>query len=278
MRLMDELSGTENRIAVARGRYNEKVQAYNALRRRFPSNITAKIFSFEEWKYFEAPGVGTRGAQGRLLAEMSLRSLTAAACGAAAGLGLWASLGSIDRMQAPSGAVRVAMLPSVGTLALCVAAGALLFALLHARTVGIARRRRGGAPRRDGRESPSLRFRCWPAAPARAAVPAVGRRRVPGADAAGRTRQPARVGHARWRWPCGPSPSIAVRAHAAAGRVPRPADGTHAAAMTAGEALARRRRWTTTVLLASLLSSAALAQPVHAHAAASRAATSRTTW
>ena len=55
MRLMDELSGTENRIAVARGRYNEKVQAYNALCRRFPSNITAKIFSFDEWKYFEAP-------------------------------------------------------------------------------------------------------------------------------------------------------------------------------------------------------------------------------
>ncbi len=55
MRLMDELAGTENRITVARGRYNEKVQAYNALRRRFPSNITAKIFSFEEWKYFEAP-------------------------------------------------------------------------------------------------------------------------------------------------------------------------------------------------------------------------------
>ncbi len=55
MRLMDELSGTENRITVARGRYNEKVTAYNALRRRFPSNVTAKIFGFDEWKYFEAP-------------------------------------------------------------------------------------------------------------------------------------------------------------------------------------------------------------------------------
>ncbi|WP_396625450.1 LemA family protein [Luteitalea sp.] len=55
MRLMDELSGTENRITVARGRYNEKVTAYNQLRRRFPSNITAKIFGFDEWKYFEAP-------------------------------------------------------------------------------------------------------------------------------------------------------------------------------------------------------------------------------
>ncbi len=55
MRLMDELSGTENRIAVARGRYNEQVQAYNALRRRFPANITAKMFGFDEWAYFEAP-------------------------------------------------------------------------------------------------------------------------------------------------------------------------------------------------------------------------------
>lgn len=63
MRLMDELSGTENRIAVARGRYNEKVQAYNALRRRFPSNITAKIFGFDEWKYFEAPASAREAPQ-----------------------------------------------------------------------------------------------------------------------------------------------------------------------------------------------------------------------
>src|SRR5512138_2876299 len=39
-RLMDELSGTENRIAVERMRYNERVQEYNVSRRRFPSNIT----------------------------------------------------------------------------------------------------------------------------------------------------------------------------------------------------------------------------------------------
>ena len=43
-RLMDELSGTENRIAVERMRYNERVQAYNTSRRQFPSNITASIF------------------------------------------------------------------------------------------------------------------------------------------------------------------------------------------------------------------------------------------
>jgi len=54
-RLMDELSGTENRLSVARMRYNENIQAYNTLRRRFPSNVTAKIFGFKEYPYFEAP-------------------------------------------------------------------------------------------------------------------------------------------------------------------------------------------------------------------------------
>lgn len=54
-RLMDELSGTENRLSVARMRYNERIQAYNTLRRRFPSNITAGIFGFKEYPYFEAP-------------------------------------------------------------------------------------------------------------------------------------------------------------------------------------------------------------------------------
>ena len=54
-RLIDELSGTENRIAVERMRYNERVQEYNTLRRRFPSNVTAKVFGFKEYPYFEAP-------------------------------------------------------------------------------------------------------------------------------------------------------------------------------------------------------------------------------
>jgi len=54
-RLMDELSGTENRIAVERMRYNERVQAYNTLRRRFPSNVTAGIFGFKEHALFDAP-------------------------------------------------------------------------------------------------------------------------------------------------------------------------------------------------------------------------------
>ena len=54
-RLMDELSGTENRIAVERQRYNERIQEYNTLRRRFPSNVTATLFGFQEYPYFNAP-------------------------------------------------------------------------------------------------------------------------------------------------------------------------------------------------------------------------------
>ncbi|PYR80113.1 MAG: LemA family protein [Acidobacteria bacterium] len=54
-RLSDELAGTENRIAVARGRYNQAIQQYNTDRRKFPSNVTAKVFGFKEYPYFEAP-------------------------------------------------------------------------------------------------------------------------------------------------------------------------------------------------------------------------------
>ncbi len=52
---MDELSGTENRISVERMRYNEAVQAYNTSRRQFPANMTAKVFGFKEYPFFEAP-------------------------------------------------------------------------------------------------------------------------------------------------------------------------------------------------------------------------------
>ena len=54
-RLMDELSGTENRVAVERMRYNERVQEYNTARRQFPSNVTAGIFGFKEYPLFNAP-------------------------------------------------------------------------------------------------------------------------------------------------------------------------------------------------------------------------------
>jgi LemA protein len=54
-RLMDELAGTENRLSTARMRYNERLQEYNTQRRKFPSNVTAKVFGFKEYPYFEAP-------------------------------------------------------------------------------------------------------------------------------------------------------------------------------------------------------------------------------
>src|SRR5881227_1790592 len=54
-RLMDELAGTENRIAVERMRYNQAVQAYNTARRQFPANLTAKVFGFKDYPFFEAP-------------------------------------------------------------------------------------------------------------------------------------------------------------------------------------------------------------------------------
>ena len=54
-RLMDSLEGTENRLAVERMRYNERIQEYNTARRRFPSNVTASIFGFKEYPLFNAP-------------------------------------------------------------------------------------------------------------------------------------------------------------------------------------------------------------------------------
>src|SRR6476646_1250122 len=54
-RLMDELAGTENRLAVERTRYNQLVQDYNTSRRQFPGNITAKLFGFKDYPFFEAP-------------------------------------------------------------------------------------------------------------------------------------------------------------------------------------------------------------------------------
>ncbi len=47
MRLQDELSGTENRIAVARKRYNEALQDYNTFIGQFPNSIWAGMSGFQ---------------------------------------------------------------------------------------------------------------------------------------------------------------------------------------------------------------------------------------
>ena len=53
--LQDQLEGTENRISVARQDYNAAVGEYNAFIRRFPYNLTAKVFGMgKPREYFEA--------------------------------------------------------------------------------------------------------------------------------------------------------------------------------------------------------------------------------
>jgi LemA protein len=57
LKLQDELSGTENRIAVERRRYNEVVQKYNTYIQLFPNNLIASISGFQrEDAYFKAEG------------------------------------------------------------------------------------------------------------------------------------------------------------------------------------------------------------------------------
>ncbi len=53
-RLMDELSGTENRIAVERMRYNEAVQDFNTTIRRIPQNFIAGMMGFKARDFFQA--------------------------------------------------------------------------------------------------------------------------------------------------------------------------------------------------------------------------------
>ncbi len=48
MRLQDELAGTENRIGVARKRYNDAIQDYNTFVLQFPNNIWAGIAGFKQ--------------------------------------------------------------------------------------------------------------------------------------------------------------------------------------------------------------------------------------
>lgn len=62
IRLMDELAGTENRIAVARQDYNELVNQYNTYIRRFPTTLTARAIGAEPREYFEVTDESVRTA------------------------------------------------------------------------------------------------------------------------------------------------------------------------------------------------------------------------
>jgi len=55
VQLMDELAGTENRLATERMRYNQEVQGFNVMVKRFPTNLYANMFNFKEAAYYPVP-------------------------------------------------------------------------------------------------------------------------------------------------------------------------------------------------------------------------------
>jgi LemA protein len=60
LKLQDELTGTENRIAVARGDYNQAAQQYNTFIRKFPTALTAKVIGAKPKPYFEVTNAANR--------------------------------------------------------------------------------------------------------------------------------------------------------------------------------------------------------------------------
>ena len=62
LRLQDELTGTENRVAVARRDYNQAAQQYNTYIRRFPQTLTAKVIGAKPKTYFEVTNPANREA------------------------------------------------------------------------------------------------------------------------------------------------------------------------------------------------------------------------
>ncbi|MEO6210218.1 MAG: LemA family protein [Gemmatimonadaceae bacterium] len=60
LRLQDELTGTENRVAVARGDYNQAAKDYNTLIRTFPTALTAKVTGAKAKSYFEVTNGANR--------------------------------------------------------------------------------------------------------------------------------------------------------------------------------------------------------------------------
>ncbi|MGE4564357.1 MAG: LemA family protein [Victivallaceae bacterium] len=55
IRLQDELAGTENRISVARTRYNATARDYNAAIRKFPGSLFANDLELKSAEYFQPP-------------------------------------------------------------------------------------------------------------------------------------------------------------------------------------------------------------------------------
>ncbi|MGI8672442.1 MAG: hypothetical protein ACR2LU_07515, partial [Luteitalea sp.] len=178
---------------------------------------------------------------------MNRGSVTATACGLAAGLGAWASAGSLDRMAVPDAGVRVAMLPPLWWLAVSLLAGAaaalLLAWILH--RAGLGDRAADPLWPLAGAAALALPYLPWLADLCPALMLLAG----PGA------------------WLCwGVLAALSLwtliieATRAVRGARPGVRGGLPGrSAPSADELSARRRRWTTAVLLASLLSSGALA-------------------
>ncbi|HLL16272.1 MAG TPA: LemA family protein [Pyrinomonadaceae bacterium] len=54
LKLQDELTGTENRLATSRNDYTAAAQDYNTTRGSFPTVLAAKLYGFKEEPYFKA--------------------------------------------------------------------------------------------------------------------------------------------------------------------------------------------------------------------------------
>jgi len=63
LELQSQLEGTENRIAVERGRYNEAAQAYNTAIKKFPANQVANMSGFKEKAYFKGVAGSSQAPQ-----------------------------------------------------------------------------------------------------------------------------------------------------------------------------------------------------------------------
>ncbi len=63
LELQAELAGTENRIKVARNKFNQSVQDYNTYLKTFPRNFLAGMFGFTERAYFEADEAASKAPE-----------------------------------------------------------------------------------------------------------------------------------------------------------------------------------------------------------------------
>jgi len=62
LQLQGELSQIENRIAGARGGYNDAAQGFNATARQFPAVIVARMFAFQDMPFFQVDDPAQRNA------------------------------------------------------------------------------------------------------------------------------------------------------------------------------------------------------------------------